>query len=819
MSLLEKHRVSKLLESVLAHEPASPERAEATARLKQLGRRAVPHLIRAFRGSQGSDALVTLLRPLVDEASLAHFTRALGDPDPRVVAGVTRVLAAARRYDPNSLLDLFADPQIPKAALVEILVAHKESVKIGRLLSLLDAADKEARAALFRLVDQVATVATLRELVQATRHEDLLVRVQLARTLGRFPVEAARDCLVRLLEDADRHVRQVALDGLAQLRLPVEAGALCRLLRDPDITVQGKAIEAIAALDPPHVLRNLLEVLHDESEYVRRAAVEVLNAVGTESAVDDLRQALRDRDWWVRSRSADALARIGGEPGGGKVIEAVLPLVGDDDSFVRRNAIEILIAVFGTTRDERAFGALVGALADPDWWVQERAVDALAKLGDPRAVPPLLRLLEANTPATAVVLRALGALGDPRAVRALLVPLRSPLKAVRKEALRSLAAVTDVEQAALVEEAVDALQRDADEEVRAVADGVLQTLAARYGDRRRLLPRHGFTSGPTVPSLALRSLLHASGQPVPAAATAAPADDRLRGATPVQQVIDAAALQAGDLLADRYRVKHHVGKGGFGTVVLVEDLMVHEDVVLKFLHPRLAGDQEFVKRFIHELRYARKITHEHVIRIHDFINIGASLAISMEYYPGRALAADIGQGTPFPIERGLRIMRDICRGMAAAHQVDVVHRDLKPQNILINDQDVIKIVDFGLAAGLSPTDSRLTRSGSGYGTPLYMAPEQVRGGSIDARTDIYSLGVIMYEMFTGRLPFQGQEAVEIALQHLEGKMTPPRLLVPDMPEKLAAMIARAMAVDRQARYPSMDALRDDIEFLLRRPAP
>ena len=151
--------------------------------------------------------------------------------------------------------------------------------------------------------------------------------------------------------------------------------------------------------------------------------------------------------------------------------------------------------------------------------------------------------------------------------------------------------------------------------------------------------------------------------------------------------------------------------------------------------------------------------------------------------------------------------------MSVAHQADIVHRDLKPHNILINEHDLVKIVDFGLAAGVSPTDSRLTQRSARMGTPAYMAPEQVRGGSVDPRTDIYSLGIIMYELFTGTPPYVGKDPIEIAFQHVEGKAKPPSAHAPDLPPVLEAIILKAMAVQPDDRFQSMDTLRETLAAL------
>ncbi len=150
----------------------------------------------------------------------------------------------------------------------------------------------------------------------------------------------------------------------------------------------------------------------------------------------------------------------------------------------------------------------------------------------------------------------------------------------------------------------------------------------------------------------------------------------------------------------------------------------------------------------------------------------------MEYFPSRSLASLLASGSPMPTRRVFAILRGICRGMAVAHRTGIIHRDLKPANVLLDEHDLVKVVDFGLAAASSRGDLGLTRTGLILGTPYYIAPEQAQGGTVDPRTDIYSLGVIMYEMLTGRPPYVGPDPVSILLQHVQGKPTPPRQLKP-----------------------------------------
>jgi HEAT repeat protein/tRNA A-37 threonylcarbamoyl transferase component Bud32 len=815
MGLFDRYRVKKSLEVLLrASDEDKPEVVQALSRIRQVGKAAIPQLIEALGRSHASPIVEKLLISLLDDSTLPLFCDALATSNRRVVTRLVGVLSQATSYNPHQLLEDFADSKASKADLIRILASHGQALRPDAVLGLLDTVDRSGRSFVFRLLDEIATEAMIPLLIARIQDPDWRIRLYMTQLLQRFSTPTVRDTLTHLLSDSDKSVRQEAVTGLANLTIPVDTGPICQLLRDPDLTIQNKAIDAIIQIDDPQSIHSLLDLLQDESEYVRRGAVEVLNRVAnTQNAMKELLGALRDKDWWVRVRAADALGKIGGP----RVVEAVLALLDDGDEFVRRCAVEVL----NVTQDKRAFGGLVKALDDEDWWVRERAVDALASLGDQRAVPALLRLLEHDLEAGPVVTRALASLGDERAIRPLLTKLQTPDPTLRKEVLQALSAMTDETHAADVQQAIAQMQQVSGDDLRDLVDSTMSTIVMRFGDR---IGTRGATtsSGEVLPGRTLyRSLLvgdmSAGPSSLPSEAESPSREEPMTGTRSdiyaADRVIDASILKPGDILADRYRVIRTIGKGAFGIVLLMEDMVVHDEVILKFLNPTLASDEHIIERFIQELRYARRITHENIIRIYDFITLGKSYAISMEYFQSHSFADELKRTKVLEPHRGLKLLRDICRGMSAAHQAQIVHRDLKPQNILINDNDLVKVVDFGLAAAVSATDPRLTKSGLLVGTPAYIAPEQVQGQPLDARTDIYSLGVIMYESFTGRPPYRGQDTMGVLYQHVEGKAQPPRQLNEALSPELEAVILRAMAVDPEKRYQSMDALRESIEAL------
>ena len=816
MSLLSGIQANRAIATILSEDGSTtPEGKRALFKLKQIGEPAIPKLIEALGNTQHSATLEQLLSSLVRNNTLAIFVTSLGDANQRIVDSVTQILKRSQDFNPNDLMPYFDNTDISKTALGEILQAHANRTNPNTLLALLDTADSKVRPILYKILDKLANDDLIPDLIHKLDCDQPMVRAHILRLLSRFDTKESCEGLVKGLSDPNKAVRQAALDGLAKLNAKENVGDICKLLSDPDLTVQSAAIETLGKIRSPETVKHLITVLQDESEYVRRAAVEVLNEVGDHSAVKDLLNALRDADWWVKVRAADALGSIGGP----KVFDAVLALIKDKDEFLRRTAVEIL----NNSKDARAIDRLIEALRDEDWWVRERAIDALAAIGDQRAVPHLIDMLTENPEAGQVVIRALATLGDKRAINPLMKQLSNSNNALRKEALKALEGLTDENNAAAVQEAATELMNMRSDDVGDVANETVRSLIMRFGDQT---DNNAFEpDSPTATSVNLRMPIEDLPTQTIDNNLARPGSDNNKlpenksdqTQTMTTGFIDPAQLTPNTILAERYHVIRKVGEGAFGVVWLVEDVMVSDKFILKFLKPHVAADHNMIERFTHELRYARKITHENVIRIYDLITIGKSYAISMEYFPSHSLADEIrrNKGKNFDIQRSIELVNSICRGMAPAQLAGVVHRDLKPANILINDDDLVKIVDFGLAAAARKADSRLTKSGILVGTPTYMAPEQVRGKTIDSRTDIYTLGIIMYEMLVGEAPYIGDESMAILFQHIEGGPTPPREVNPDIPKAMEKIILKAMAVDPDKRFQTFDELRGKLEKVAR----
>lgn len=273
-------------------------------------------------------------------------------------------------------------------------------------------------------------------------------------------------------------------------------------------------------------------------------------------------------------------------------------------------------------------------------------------------------------------------------------------------------------------------------------------------------------------------------------------------------------IEKGMLFADRYEILESVGKGGMGVVFRATDRQLDEIVALKVLRPEaLQEDSTLVGRFKQELKLARRITHKNVLRTHDFSDWHGTPYISMEYLEGVTLKDLVRSKGALPLGVGLRIAKQVCLGLEAAHAEGVVHRDVKPQNMLIlPETGDVKIMDFGIArvseVDRSESDPALTMAGTVMGTPDYMSPEQASGTPADFRSDIYSLGVVLFEMFTGRLPFTGEKVMTVILGHLQKQPPAPRRLNPSIPPDLEAIILRCLDKSPKKRFQKMGDLMD-----------
>ncbi|EMR07564.1 Serine/threonine-protein kinase PrkC [Bhargavaea cecembensis DSE10] len=268
----------------------------------------------------------------------------------------------------------------------------------------------------------------------------------------------------------------------------------------------------------------------------------------------------------------------------------------------------------------------------------------------------------------------------------------------------------------------------------------------------------------------------------------------------------------GKRISGRYEVLGLLGGGGMSTVYLAQDIILDRPVAIKVLRQDFSDENELRKRFQREALSATSLVHPNIVNIYDVGEDGDLQYLVMEYVEGQTLKEYIKDRAPLAPAEAVEIMKQLCSGITAAHIHGIIHRDIKPQNILMDREGQVKLTDFGIAMALSAT--ALTRTNSVMGTVHYLSPEQARGGMATERTDIYSLGIVLFEILTGKLPFSGESAVSIALKHLQEQTPSVRALRPEIPQSLENVILKATAKDSAARYPSADAMLRDLHTVL-----
>ncbi len=273
------------------------------------------------------------------------------------------------------------------------------------------------------------------------------------------------------------------------------------------------------------------------------------------------------------------------------------------------------------------------------------------------------------------------------------------------------------------------------------------------------------------------------------------------------------APHTGDQIAERYDLEEVVGSGGMSTVFRAYDTQLDRRVAIKILHERFSDDAEYVERFRHEARAVAQLAHPNIVTVIDRGEDQGRQYIVFEFVDGENLKELIVRSGPLPVRRAVEIALAVADGLSFAHERGLVHRDVKPQNVLLSENGRVKVTDFGIARSLD-VDRGVTQTGTVVGTGEYLAPEQANGGTVSAATDVYSLGVVLWEMLTGRVPFEGDNFVTVALRHVNEAAPDIREFRSEVPPRLAAAIDRALQKDPARRFPTMSAFADELRACL-----
>jgi serine/threonine-protein kinase len=422
--------------------------------------------------------------------------------------------------------------------------------------------------------------------------------------------------------------------------------------------------------------------------------------------------------------------------------------------------------------------------------LRERSIQSLAKSANRGAISILQKLVDGWPEDTVLVLRAVQQLGFEHGLEIAFDSLRSRDANLQRAALETIDAIANENCAEDIRDNIVSNMKRIADELKQYANELVTRLTDKY-------------------SLADMNLKEDS----PDADLKVDAEkiSLTAGSTSKSSPLD--QLTPGSVWMDRYHIQKEIGRGAMGRVMLVEDDMVDETMIIKFMLPGLTVDKKSTERFKREVKYARRISHRNVIRVHDLLIKDGVCAISMEYFESRGLEMILKDGKAFDLRDGLKLLYQIASGMAAAHEMKVIHRDLKPSNVLINGEGHLKVVDFGIASAGTASESTLTQTGSIIGSPAYLAPERAIGAEADERSDIYSLGVMAYYMLGGKLPYVGSP-MDVIMQHRKGTATPIAEVNPALPAAAAELVESMMQVEPGERLQTMVDVRERIRKLL-----
>lgn len=692
--------------------------------------------------------------------------------------------SADKPVDTDLLFKKLHEPNSAVGDIIEQLDAQKRFLKPEDIINNSLKLDSDYAPMLLQLVNGSDVPVNLSKLrFQLDKIESAEFRIKLLHYFGSINEPKIPLIVARFLDDSNKVVILEALKTLGRLEIDFDVSVLLPYTQTMSGIEYEQVMQIIDKQADASLVPHLSAYLATSNEELNKFFSSLVSMHSDRAGFEKFLRRLM-----LEEKAAQQLTVANLQKCSSKHLSQVAhELTSHDLEFVRTTAQSLVVNLI----DDENLGKIEQFALNDNAQVRERALKSIGKSANRAAISILQKMVDAWPEDTILALRAVKQLGYDHGLEIAFDALKNPDANVQRAALDTIDALVSADTAEDVRDnVIRSLSRVADE-LKDYARELTTRLTDEYGLADLLL-----TESPGSADFQ-----------IDAEEIAVTTGDTSRS-SPLDQ------LTPGSVWMDRYHIKQEIGRGQMGRVMLVEDDMVDESLIIKFMLPSLTVDKKSTERFKREVKYARKVSHRNVIRVHDLLIKDGVCAISMEYFESRGLEAILGENkNGFDVRDGLKLLYQVASGMAAAHEREVIHRDLKPSNILIDADGLLKIVDFGIASAGSGSESTLTQTGSIIGSPAYLAPERAVGSDADERCDIYSLGIIAYYVLTGKLPFVGKP-MEVIAQHREGGAKTIAELNPKIPAEVSGLVADMMAVDPDQRPQAMVDVRDRIRGLL-----
>lgn len=692
--------------------------------------------------------------------------------------------SADKPVEASVLFKKLHDADSPIGDIIEQLDAQKRYLKPEDIINNSLKLDSDYAPMLLQLVNGSDVPVNLSKLqFQLDKIESAEFRIKLLHYFGSINEPKIPLIVARFLDDSNKVVILEALKTLGRLEIDFDVSVLLPYTQ----TMSGIEYEqVIQIIDKqadadlvPHLSAYLATSSEELNEFFARHIAMHCDRPGFEKFL---------RRLMLEEKASQQLTVANLQKCSTRNLSQVAhELTSHDLEFVRNTAQSLVVNLIDTENLEKIEQFALNDNAQ----VRERALKSLGKSANRAAISILQKMVDAWPEDTVLALRQVKQLGFDHGLELAFDALKSPDANMQRAALETIDAIVTLETAEDVRDNIIRSLSRLDDELKDYARELTTRLTDEYG----------------LADLLLTESAGVADFKIDAEQIAVTTGTTTRS-SPLDQ------LMPGSVWMDRYHIQKEIGRGQMGRVMLVEDDMVDESLIIKFMLPSLTVDQKSTERFKREVKYARKVSHRNVIRVHDLLIKDGVCAISMEYFESRGLEMILKEHKQgFEVRDGLKLLYQVASGMAAAHEREVIHRDLKPSNVLIDSDGLLKIVDFGIASAGSAGEPTLTQTGSIIGSPAYLAPERAIGADADERCDIYSLGIIAYYVLTGKLPFVGKP-MEVIAQHREGGAKAIAEVDPKIPAEVSQLVADMMAVDPDQRPQAMVDVRDKIRILL-----